>query len=131
MKTQGTIKEYFSKVLIPKECMDQKKLVMETNGGKRKRKVEEVGAMEDLKEPPRTKSRLATNNGGRNPEELTGSEGTSLKMGAKSISGREPTHGLGIGALDFGLIGRDQLNEERKTPGGIGQMDLESHKYSC
>ena len=57
--------------------------------------------------------------------------GTSMEMGAKSFCGREPTNGLGIGALGFWIIDKDQMKEGRKSPGGIGQMDHETHKYSC
>ena len=97
----------------------------------KKRKVEEVGAVEQMTEPPRSKSRLAKTDGGQNPDEMTVPGGTSMEMGAKSFCGREPTNGLGSGALGFGLIGKDQMKEERVSPGGIGQMDQRTHKYSC
>ena len=115
--------KYFGKILIPKECLEMDQMVGEGDGGMRKRKVEEVGATEDVREPPRTKSKLTTKYGAGNPEELTSSEGTFSKLGAKSISGRVPTDGLGIGAKECGLIGWENLKNESKTPGGIGPLD--------
>ena len=109
-QNQGTIKKFFNKLVIPKECLDQRILKNQKEGGKRKRVVEDYGSMEQMTEPPRTKSRPDTTCGDQRPDVMTVPGGTFVENGAKSFCGREQTDRLEMGALDLGM----ELIERRK-----------------
>ena len=74
--------------------------------------------MEQTTEPPRTKSRPNTTCGNQTPEEKTVPGGTFVLGGAKSLSEREPTYGLEMGALDSGIIGKDLIGRRKKVSRG-------------
>ena len=83
---QGTIKDFFCKLQIPKECLDQK--MVRKEGGTRKRLLEADGEDEQCLAPARSKTRRTTMEWSRNPDDLTVPGGKFLEMGAKSLSGR-------------------------------------------
>ena len=88
-------------------------MVDRKEGGKRKRMVEEYDVMEQATEPPRTKTKPNTTNGRRAPVEKMIPGGIFVLGGAKSITEKEPTTELLMGALNSGLI-EEGLMERRK-----------------
>ena len=86
--TQGTINEFFSKVKIPKEWLDDQKLVANGKGGMRKRKVEAGEETEQQLEHPEPKTGRFTKSGNSHPVDMTVPGGMFLpRGGAKSSFG--------------------------------------------
>ena len=115
---QGTMKDFFSKIQIPKECLDQQ--MVEKEGGERKRMVEEEDEKtEQMMEPTRTKTKLTTIDLSLKPDGLTVPGEILLERGPKSLCGREPMERLKMGAMDLGMIGLDLMERNLEDSRGI------------
>ena len=125
---QGTMKDFFPKLRILKECLDEK--MVRKEGGTRKRLLEADGEDEQCLEPARSKTRRTMMEWSRNPDDLTVPGGKFLEMGAQSLSGRDPTDGQKMGDKNLGLIGNGlkewKLEDSRGTKTD-GQKNINIH----
>ena len=119
IKKQGTIREYFSNIQIPKECGNTNLVGMEV----RKRKVEVYGMVEHYDGSSRKKTRRTTMNPEHLPMEMTIPDGNVRNLGAKSFYGREPEDNDVLGAWELCKLDGIKKDESGRLPGDLGKVE--------
>ena len=120
-KKQGTIKEYFNNLEIPKDCTNLNFDL--PNMELRKRKVEDYGMVEHHDGSKLKKSRLVTTNPERLQSKLTIPDGDVRNLGAKSFCGREPEDDHVLGALGTSKLAGIKNDESGRLPGDFGKVE--------
>ena len=126
-KKQGTIKEYFNNIEIPKECTNFDLRDMEV----RKRKVEAYGMVEQDVGSSRNKTRRLMMNPEQLPAKTTIPDGTFKNLGAKSFCGRETECDQELGALGLCKLDGIKKDESGRLPGDLRKVERKHINTHC